>query len=234
MSGTSKLVAPRILVVDDHAVSREYTVAALRTIGAAVKQAGNGMQALQLALEWLPQLVLLDVQLPDSGGVTLSRRIRDRWPSGAERPYIVLISAARLPTAGSDGAADGFLRKPVAPEDLRAWVSLQPSGTLREGAAEAGDGGLHELFRRELQLSIDQVDQRLARLDLDGAAAILHQLVASSAMCQEKVLERKLRVLYRCCRDGAAEATLARAYYELRRSAAASLRQAGRAGLYSG
>ena len=78
------------------------------------------------------------------------------------------------------------------------------------------------------------MDRQLDRLDLAGAAAILHQLIASSALCQEQSLERRLRALYRCCRQGAAEPALAAAYFDLRKSAAACLDRAEHAGRYSG
>jgi len=83
-------VACTVLIVDDHAGFRSFARGLLQGEGFdVVGEAADGGSALIAAARLLPQLVLLDVQLPDFDGFEVARRIAE-WPSG---PAVVLISS---------------------------------------------------------------------------------------------------------------------------------------------
>jgi len=88
----------RLLVVDDEPTVRELLSATLRFAGFEVTSAGTGAQAVLLAERQPPDLVLLDVMLPDMDGFSVARRLRSR--QGPDGPIPVLFLTAR------DGAED--------------------------------------------------------------------------------------------------------------------------------
>lgn len=112
---------PLILNVDDRPASLYLRNRALRMHGFVVANAGNGRDALEYARRLQPQLVLLDVHLPDMDGREVCRRLKnDRETSSIP---VMLISSTLdkqtedLASLGSV-AADGFLSEPVEPADL--------------------------------------------------------------------------------------------------------------------
>lgn len=118
MPATSAKVAPRILVVEDHAPLRAQIVTLLQGAGWSVEEASDGRLALQLALERPPDVLLLDLGLPGLDGIELCRRLRER----ADRHVPVLMLTARdsLDDKGRGFAAgaDDYLLKPFAGEEL--------------------------------------------------------------------------------------------------------------------
>jgi CheY-like chemotaxis protein len=119
MNDDTHSAGPRVLVVDDHLVSRLYTVAALRQIGAAVKAVETGEEALAAAMRWRPEAVITDIHLPGLSGHELVLRIRQGWP-GQRPPRIILLSADPAAHPAPGAAADVILAKPATPAQLRA------------------------------------------------------------------------------------------------------------------
>lgn len=140
----------KILNVDDHEGSREATSELLRNLGYAMFEAATGSDALRLVREVRPQLVLLDVKLPDISGHEVCRRLKDD-PSTASIP-ILEISASfttrRDRVAGLEGGADAYLAKPVEPDELVATIRA----LLRMREAEEA--------RRETEASYDFLFER--------------------------------------------------------------------------
>ena len=218
MSCNSVTPAPGVLVADDHAISRRYVAAALRQSHWHVKQAATPGAALSIALSWLPRLILIDVNLGDTNGFDLARCIRSRWPNAREYPQMVMLSA-NLPDSDlmkrASNCVDGFLLKPVSVASLLALVDPEhhpPPSVLRPADASPE---LQRLFREELSEQLDRLDQYLATRDLAAAAGILHRLIASSGLCRELRLERKLRALDAACRKGAPASELGHEYFSL-------------------
>ncbi len=113
-----------ILNVDDHEATLYAKSRVLRRAGFEVVEASGGAEALRLVNERVPQLVVLNVNLPDINGIEVCRRIK---ALNLNTPPLVLqVSASFLAssdkTRALDGGADGYLTEPVEPDELVATV----------------------------------------------------------------------------------------------------------------
>ena len=200
----------RALVVDDHLISRRFTVAALRQWVPCVKQATSLREAVSQALTWLPDLLLIDINLPDGNGLELLGSIRRHWPRSRPLPRIVVLTGQRDimdATAQTQQEISCMLVKPVTVAQLKAAVSTPCAGPAGEMSKHGPSARLQALFRSELLDRLPDLERALRTSHHRRAAFILHQLIASSAMCEEMQLETDLRALDRAVRgrSGAAE-----------------------------
>jgi DNA-binding response OmpR family regulator len=124
-----------ILVVDDDKSVRKAIRQVLEEADFIVKSAGNGKIALQMVLEDRPDLIILDIMMPDMDGVEVCRRIRAN-PYLAKIPIIFLTARGRAPdvVAGLDAGADDYLVKPLEvielPARIRAILRRAPGNVL--------------------------------------------------------------------------------------------------------
>lgn len=188
-----------------------------------IRQARNTSEALRLALGWLPHVILLDVRLAGEDGYATGRQIRARWPTISPLPRIVMISADPQDSAGQRHTAieaDEFLLKPFTARQLTdaALGNSQPP-LPAPSIEEPVTGDLQRLFRYELTARLEALDRYLAGPDLAAARGILHQLIASAALCGQRRLEHDLRGLYDACQKPPEASTLARCYSSLLTSA---------------
>jgi PAS domain S-box-containing protein len=115
--------APLILAVDDDVVGRAAVAHILRGAGFRVQEAGGGAEALRLFTAARPDLVLLDVVMPDLDGFEVCRRIKAD-PAGAPAPVLMISAAAVAAEDQVRGleTADGYLAKPLEPSVLLAHI----------------------------------------------------------------------------------------------------------------
>jgi two-component system response regulator MprA len=129
-----------MLVVDDDPRMLSLMRRGLSFAGYAVDLATNGEQALGLAREQPPDLVVLDVMLPGLDGVEVCRRLRNGAPS---LPILMLTAKGRVPDriAGLDAGADDYLIKPFDFDELLARIRalLRRSHTADETLLRFGD-----------------------------------------------------------------------------------------------
>jgi two-component system, LytTR family, response regulator len=110
----------RILIVDDEPIARQVLHDELNAIGdvAIVGEAESGKAALELIQRLTPDLVLLDLQMPELGGIHVLRTVSARNSSA-----IIAVSACENCSRIAVGAgAAGYLLKPVSPSSLREAI----------------------------------------------------------------------------------------------------------------
>ncbi|MEX1141123.1 MAG: response regulator transcription factor [Thermoleophilaceae bacterium] len=111
-----------VLVVDDEPTIAEVVSRYLERAGYDAPTAGDGLEALRLAGEREPDLVVLDLMLPEIGGLEVLRRLRER--AGARTPVILLTAKGEQNDriAGLRSGADDYVVKPFSPNELVARV----------------------------------------------------------------------------------------------------------------
>lgn len=113
---------PRVLVVDDEAAIRKFLRAALSAHDFLIAEAASGREALSAAVTFRPDLVILDLGLPDADGIEVTRKLRE-W---AQTPIIVLSvrdqEAAKI--GALDAGADDYLTKPFGIGELLARMRV--------------------------------------------------------------------------------------------------------------
>src|ERR1700691_2717342 len=127
---------PRVLVIDDELNIRELVQVALKFHGCAVTTGGTGGDGLRLAESDQPDLIVLDVMLPDIDGFEVCRRLR---ASDNEVPIIFLTARDTTSESitGLTLGGDDYITKPFSVEALAARVRA----VLRRGAGGPGGGG---------------------------------------------------------------------------------------------
>jgi two-component system, OmpR family, response regulator MprA len=124
----------RVLVVDDEPAVREALRRALALEGYAVDLAENGAEALRTIGLAEPDVVVLDVLMPEVDGLAACRRLREE---GSRVPVLMLTARAGVGDRvdGLDAGADDYLVKPFALEELLARIRA----LLRRGGQERGE-----------------------------------------------------------------------------------------------
>lgn len=128
-----------VLIVDDDGPNRTVLGIICGSRGHAVVETASGAAAVALALEWQPELILLDVGLPDMSGTEVCVRLRD---AGVDASILMLsghVDPADVDTALRAGA-DGYLTKPYQVGDLMARIDehLQAGSPPAQSTRVAG------------------------------------------------------------------------------------------------
>jgi pilus assembly protein CpaE len=116
-------MAAKILIVDDDAETLRLVSLMLQRQGYQVLSAQNGEQALQLIQTDSPDLVVLDIMMPDVDGYQVSQRIRNS-PGRSDLPILMFTAKNQVDDkiAGYEAGADDYLTKPVHPAELIAHI----------------------------------------------------------------------------------------------------------------
>jgi PAS domain S-box-containing protein len=115
----------RILIVDDQIHALQGVSRIMKGAGYQVLEASNGVDCLKLALEHKPDLILLDVVLPDIDGREVCRRIKSNPET--KDIYLVLLSSIQVQSdsqaEGLEQGADGYIARPIPNRELLARVN---------------------------------------------------------------------------------------------------------------
>jgi DNA-binding response OmpR family regulator len=137
-------MAATVLVVEDERKLREFIRTYLERDGFTVLSTGSGAEAITLAAEAAPDLVVLDLGLPDVPGETVARELRE---TGTKTPILMLTakSTEEDRIRGLELGADDYVTKPFSPRELvlRVQAILRRGAPAAEsGVASYGDGEL--------------------------------------------------------------------------------------------
>ena len=211
-------MAVQVLIVDDHPLTRDALAALLGQHGfGVVGEAGDGNEAIELARQLQPDLVLLDLSMPDLDGLQALPQLREAAP-GCEVVVLTASGTEENLLAAIRGGAAGYLLKTEPPERIVEFLRAVAQGEaalsgpvarrllerVREGADHAGvpDAIAQALSARELEVLL-LLDEHLGTEEIAKRLFISEHTVRSHV----KSLLRKLEV---SSRSGAL-AALARA-----------------------
>ncbi|MGH2952592.1 MAG: response regulator transcription factor [Solirubrobacterales bacterium] len=148
----------RVLVVEDDEAIAEVLRRTLRQEGHDVRSTGDGFDALRVAEEFVPDLVILDLGLPDLDGIEVSRRLR----AESDVPILILTARADIDdrVEGLDSGADDYLVKPFERQELLARMRALMRRRPPRGSAALVVGDLRlnpdtrEVIRGERQVDL--------------------------------------------------------------------------------
>lgn len=151
---------PAVVIEDDPDI-RALLVTLLQQSGFAVTEAADGATGLAAVAAEEPDLVTLDLNLPDLDGIEVCRRIRE-----VTEAYIIMLTARpdeidRL--VGLETGADDYLTKPFSPRELRARVAALMRRPRRSGELATGEIPVTDSVLRHGELEVD-VEGRVALL----------------------------------------------------------------------
>ena len=176
---------PRIVLIEDDVEIRRLAASALSAAGHDVESADRSLAGLELAVKGEPDLVLLDLGLPDIDGTELLRMIR----AVSQVPVIVITArgADETVVATLDAGADDFVTKPFSMPQLEARVRAVLRRRQGSGAGSrqtVGDltvdvaGRTASLAGRELDLSPKEFDMLAVMVDRVGEVLTKRELLA--------------------------------------------------------
>jgi two-component system KDP operon response regulator KdpE len=157
----------RILLVDDEIALQRTMAPLLRSRGFAVSVAGTGQTAVDLFVQERPDLVILDLGLPDMDGADVCERMREH----GDTPILILSARGteKDKVAALDRGADDYITKPFGPEELLARVRAALRRAPNRGEALRGrlvKGGLTIDFDRR-RVRVGTAEVRLTPREFD-------------------------------------------------------------------
>jgi two-component system, OmpR family, response regulator len=170
----------RILVVDDEPSIVDAVATCLRYEGFEVEEARTGRAAMSAAQERAPDLIILDVMLPDLDGLEVTRRLRS---DGVRSPVLFLTARDALEDklAGLTVGGDDYVTKPFALAEIvarsrailrRSGAQTDESGVLRFADLEL-DEGTHEVRRGGTLIGLTATEFNLLRFFMCNPRQVL-------------------------------------------------------------
>jgi two-component system, OmpR family, response regulator len=170
----------RILVVDDEPYLADLVATALRYEGFETAIAGTGAAAVSLAETFGPDLIVLDVMLPDVLGTEVCHRIRS---AGSEVPVVFLtaLDATEDKIGGLTVGGDDYVTKPFSLEELIARIRAVLRRTRRTGADDGKvtfadlviEEDAHEVWRNGRRVDLTPTEFKLLRFLAANAGKVV-------------------------------------------------------------
>lgn len=181
-----------LLIVDDHALFRAGLVSLLNTMGdfEVIGEASNGLEALQLVAHVRPDVILLDVNMPEMGGVEAVKALKERISC---RIIMLTISKSERDLFGAiQAGADGYLLKNAEPEELRKAI-LQAA----KGDAVLSPQVTRQVLNRIAEPTQTDAETELSRRELDVlqclADGLTTQAIAANLFISENTVKTHIR-----------------------------------------
>ncbi len=194
---------PRVLVIDDEAQIRRFLRISLEANGYEVHEVANGLDGISRAAQLRPDLIILDMGLPDIDGLEVLRRLRE-WTT---TPAIILSvrDADDDKVAALDAGADDYLTKPFSLEELMARMRVAqrhtnpgPQSHLFTAGAVTVDLSRRQVTRNSEAVKLTPTEYALLRLLIQHAGRVLtHKQILREVWGPEYVEETHyLRVYF--------------------------------------
>jgi CheY-like chemotaxis protein len=132
---TGRRRRPTILIADDTTDTRELYAEYFSAKGFTVVTASDGAEAIQVAYDHVPDVIVMDLAMPQFDGITAIRRIKS--DARTLRARVILLTGyphAAVERSALQAGADRFLTKPCLPEQLERHVNALRRHTRREAA----------------------------------------------------------------------------------------------------
>lgn len=184
-------VKSHILIVEDEPVTRAKLAAYLTAEGFQVSEAADARDMKAIVSKTIPDVVLLDINLPDESGLILARELRAKSSVG-----IILVTARQDETdriVGLEIGADDYITKPFNPRELVVRVRNLQRRVAPSMAAERSASGLYSFSGWRLDCDARQLTSpagenvRLTRGEFDVLAALARN--AGRALTRDQLLD---------------------------------------------
>ena len=212
-----------ILVADDNEINRRFVVHALREHCPTILEAENGAEAILQASETQPDILLLDIHMPEINGLEALHKIHEWGQVNSYRPHSIALTADAREEEKERLLASGFdawLSKPVSSRTLVTTITdlltrMDPNiwdkkatetghyqGLDNEQALRAAHGSeelvktLRGLFIKELAEVPEQLDALMVSGQFHEVAEYIHKLIASAGYCGAPRLSEISRQFY--------------------------------------
>jgi two-component system OmpR family response regulator len=183
VTDTARADQPRILVVDDEEHITEMLAMGLGYQGFDVERAASGRAALDAVVREAPQLIILDVMLPDLDGFEVAKRLRREEGAGTRIPIIFLTArdTTQDKVSGLRLGSDDYVTKPFSIEELieRVKAVLRRSAGIRPGVGKLSfadlelDEETRDVWRDGRFIELTPTEFRLLRHLLANARRVL-------------------------------------------------------------
>ena len=227
-----------VLVVDDNEINQLYLKHLLRRMGHVPFTAGNGRETLDAVVSQPFDLILMDLNLPDMDGLSLTRAIRDGRGAPVNPPDIPILAITAFTSAKDrarclEAGMDGHLGKPLRVEELEAAMERLLPASADTAPAAAGTFDLSAFTRESrpdfasemLTLFLQVAEPKRMALraalesgDIQAAVAEAHDLAGMAGPLRADRLHETMKAVQEACQAGdlaAGRANYARADSEL-------------------
>jgi two-component system phosphate regulon response regulator PhoB len=185
----------RILIIEDETDIRDLITYNLRQEGYDVAEADCGSRGLEELARGVPDLVLLDLMLPDMSGVEVCRRIRAR--EGTQQPAVIMLTAKGEEidrVVGFEVGADDYVVKPFSVRELvlRVRARVQEASARGTGSETPSTGRPHRFSVGPLTIDGDthrvSVEDKEIPVSLLEMQLLLHLAQAEGTVCSRRDL----------------------------------------------
>ena len=176
----SKPIEASIVVVDDEPSIRELLVASLHFAGFYVATAASGSEAIEVIEKTQPDLIVLDVMLPDLDGFTVTRRIRQEG-IGAPVLFLTARDDTQDKVMGLTVGGDDYVTKPFSLEEVVARIrailrrtreQVEDDPIIRVGDLEINEDS-HDVSRAGHAIDLSPTEYKLLRYLMDNEGRVL-------------------------------------------------------------
>jgi|GEM_PF-2533891 len=213
-----------VLVVDDNEVNRLYMMHLLRKRGHRPVAAADGHEVLLAVAQQAFDIILMDVQLPDTDGLTLTRTIRSGQCGTLNPPDIPILALTAFAMQGDRdrclaAGMDDHVSKPIRAPDLLAAMARvldgrQAGGREQDHApaidlSEFAQAGRREFALEMLSLFLELAEPKgrelgdaVGRGDIQAALALAHDLAGMTGPLRATRLNEAMKAVQQACQSG--------------------------------